>query len=103
MVDKGFDTWRARWARIKRGWELVFSTLFLLLSVLLSVAILPELPSITSRMLAGNGDAAQFLFIYIAFMAVSVLQFRWRTAFYPQLRRNASAALNKHLERNDTP
>lgn len=95
MENKWLDTWRARWARIKRGWELAISGLLLTVGVLLSVALLPELPSMVWGTLTGDGEAARTLFICAAGVAVCVLQWRWRTAFYPQLRRDAAIARDK--------
>lgn len=95
MENKWFDTWRARWARMKRVWELAISGLLLTVGVLLSVALLPELPSMVWGTLTGDGGAARTLFICAAGVAVCVLQWRWRTAFYPQLKRDAAAARDK--------
>lgn len=95
METKWLDTWRARWARFKRGWELGIAGLILGAGILLLVALLPELPSMIWSTLTGDGEAARTLFICGAGVAVCILQWRWRTAFYPQLRRDAAAARDK--------
>lgn len=95
MESKWIDTWRTRWARLKRGWELGIAGLILVSGVLLFVALIPELPSMVWGTLTGDGEAARTLFICAAGVAVCVLQWRWRTAFYPQLRRDAAAARDK--------
>ncbi|MGC3875387.1 hypothetical protein ACPF7Z_19280 [Halomonas sp. GXIMD04776] len=81
------DAWRVRWARVKRGVELGFSGLLLMVDILLSVALLPELPGLVSGTLAGDGDIARTLFVCATGIAVCVLQWRWRAAIYPGLRR----------------
>lgn len=84
---KWLDAWRVRWARVKRGVELGFSGLLLMVGILLSVALLPELPGLVSGTLAGDGDIASTLFVCVTGIAVCVLQWRWRAAIYPGLRR----------------
>lgn len=90
MGTKWIDTWRVRWARVKRGGELGLSGLLLMVGILLSVALLPELPGLVSGTLAGDGETARTLFVCAAGIAVCVLQWRWRAAIYPGLRRATS-------------
>lgn len=90
MGTKWIDIWRARWARVKRGGELGLSVLLLMVGILLFVALLPELPGLVSGILAGDGDTARTLFVCAAGIAVCVLQWRWRAAIYPGLRRATS-------------
>lgn len=85
---KWLDVWRVRWAQVKRGVELGLSGLLLMVSILLSVALLPELPSLVSVTLAGDGEAARTLFVCVAGIAVCVLQWLWRATIYPELRRD---------------
>ncbi|GAB2712723.1 hypothetical protein [Halomonas garicola] len=87
---KWLDTWRVRWTRLKRGMGLVISGLLLVVGILLSVALLPELPGLASAALAGDGEAARTLFVCVAGIAVCMLQWRWRAAIYPELRRDPS-------------
>lgn len=84
---KWLDTCRVRWARIKRGGELGLSGMLLVVGILLSVALLPELPGLVSGTLAGDGDIARTFFVCATGIAVCVLQWRWRAAIYPGLRR----------------
>lgn len=90
MKTKWIDTWRDSLARVKRGGELGLSGLLLVVGILLSVALLPELPGLIRGTLAGDGEAARTLFVCVAGIAVCMLQWRWRTAVYPQLRRDTS-------------
>ncbi|SDL22638.1 hypothetical protein SAMN05661010_01127 [Modicisalibacter muralis] len=90
MGTKWINTWRVRWARVKRGGELGLSGLLLVVGILLSVALLPELPGLVRGTLAGDGETARTLFVCAAGIAVCMLQWRWRTAIYPQLRRDTS-------------
>ena len=87
---KWLDTWRVRVARVKRGMGLVISGLLLVVGILLSVALLPELPGLISVALAGDGEAARTLFVCVVGIAVCVLQWQWRAAIYPELRRDPS-------------
>lgn len=87
---KWLDTWRARWARVKRGEELGLSGLLLVVGIFLSVALLPALPGLVRGTLAGDGEATRTLFVCAAGIAVCMLQWRWRAAIYPQLRRDTS-------------
>lgn len=87
---KWLDAWRVCWAQVKRGVELGLSGLLLMVSILLSVALLPELPGLVSGTLAGDGDTARTLFVCAAGIAVCGLQWRWRAAIYPGLRRDPS-------------
>lgn len=87
---KWLDAWRVRWARVKRGVELGLSGLLLMVGVLLSVALLPELPGLVSGTLAGDADTARTLFVCAAGIAVCVLQWRWRAAIYTEIRRDPS-------------
>ncbi|SHE52293.1 hypothetical protein SAMN02745148_00522 [Modicisalibacter ilicicola DSM 19980] len=90
MGTRWISTWRARWMRVKRGGELGFSGLLLVVGILLSLALLPELPGLVRGTLAGDGEAARTLFVCAAGIAVCMLQWRWRAAIYPQLRRDTS-------------
>jgi len=92
MDGKWFDTWRGRWARLKRAWELGVAGLLLFVGIVLFLVSIPELPSMIWGTLTGNGDVASTLIVSVGAIAVCVLQWRWRTAFYPQLRRDAAAA-----------
>lgn len=85
---KWLDTWRVRVARVKRGMGLVISGLLLVVGILLSVALLPELPGLVSAALTGDGESARTLFVCVAGIAVCVLQWRWRATIYPELRRD---------------
>ncbi|MBZ9539081.1 MULTISPECIES: hypothetical protein [Halomonadaceae] len=85
---KWLDTWRARVARVKRGVGLVISGLLLVVGILLSVALLPELPGLVSGTITGDGEAARTLFVCVAGIAVCVLQWLWRATIYPELRRD---------------
>ncbi|ARS53522.1 hypothetical protein B9G99_12190 [Kushneria konosiri] len=76
--------------RIKRGGELGFSGLLLIVGILLAVALLPEFPSLTRGALTGDNEAMRTLFACLAGIAVCLLQWRWRAAIYPQLRRKVS-------------
>ncbi|KAA0017431.1 hypothetical protein F0A16_12790 [Salinicola corii] len=87
---KWLDTWRVRVARVKRGMGLVISGLLLVVGILLSVALLPELPGLVSVALTGDGEAARTLFVCVAGIAVCVLQWLWRATIYPELRRDPS-------------
>lgn len=87
---KWLDTWRVRVARVKRGMGLVISGLLLVVGILLSVALLPELPGLVSAALTGDGESARTLFVCVAGIAVCVLQWRWRATIYPELRRDPS-------------
>ncbi|WP_219861527.1 hypothetical protein [Vreelandella piezotolerans] len=87
---KWLDTWRVRVARVKRGMGLVISGLLLVVGILLSVALAPELPGLVSGTLAGDGEAARALFVCVVGIAVCVLQWQWRAAIYPELRRDPS-------------
>jgi membrane protease YdiL (CAAX protease family) len=89
-TNKWLDTWCTHWVRMKRGWELGISGLILAMGALLFVALLPELPGLIWGALNGDSDAARTLFVCAAGIAVCLLQWRWRTAFYPQLRRDAT-------------
>ena len=84
---KWLDIWRDRVARVKRGVGLVISGLLLVVGILLSVVLLSELPGLVSAALAGDGEAARTLFVCVAGIAVCVLQWLWRAAIYPELRR----------------
>lgn len=95
METKWIDTWRARWTRLKRTWDLICSGFILAAGIIVFVALLPEWPAIVWGTLTGDSEAARTLFICGAGVAVCVLQWRWRTAFYPQLRRDAAAARDK--------
>ncbi len=90
MGTKWIDIWRARWARVKRGGELGLSGLLLVAGILLSVALLPELPSLVRGTLAGDVETARTLFVCAAGISVCMLQWRWRAAIYPELRRDTS-------------
>lgn len=90
MGTKWIGTLRVRWARVKRGGEVGLSGLLLVVGILLSVALLPELPGLVRGTLAGDGETARTLFVSAAGIAVCVLQWRWRAAIYPQLRRDTS-------------
>ncbi len=70
---KWLDTWRVRVARVKLGVGLVISGLLLEVGILLSVALVPELPGLVSVALAGDGEAAHTLFVCVAGIAVCVL------------------------------
>ncbi len=83
MGTKWIGTLRVRWARVKRGGEVGLSGLLLVVGILLSVALLPELPGLVRGTLAGDGEAARTLFICAAGIAVCLLQWRWRAAIYP--------------------
>jgi hypothetical protein len=87
---KWLDTWCARVARVKRGVGLVISGLLLVVGTLLSVALLPELPGLVSGTITGDGEAARTLFVCVVGIAVCMLQWRWRAAIYPELRRDPS-------------
>lgn len=87
---KWLNTWRARWVGLKRAGELGLSGLLLAVGVVLFVALLPELPGMVWGALTGDREATRTLFICAAGIAVCVLQWRWRTALYPQLRRDTS-------------
>ncbi|WP_030073707.1 hypothetical protein [Halomonas alkaliantarctica] len=87
---KWLDTCRVRWARVKRGVGLTISGMLLVVGILLSVALLPELPGLISVALAGDGEAARTLFVCVVGIAVCVLQWQWRAAIYPELRRDPS-------------
>lgn len=80
---KCLDTWRVRWRRVKRGMGLVISGLLLVVGILLSLALLPELPGLISATLAGDGEAARTLFVCAAGITVCVLQWQWRAAISP--------------------
>ncbi|MEC8937729.1 MAG: hypothetical protein VYB20_11075 [Pseudomonadota bacterium] len=84
------DTWRARWVGIKRAGELGLSGLLLAVGVVLFVTLLPELPGMVWDALTGDEEVTRTLFICAVGIAVCVLQWRWRMALYPQLRRNAA-------------
>lgn len=90
MGTKWICTLRVRWARVKRGSALGLSGLLLVVGILLSLVLLPELPGLVSGALAGDGEAARTLFVCVAGIAVCMLQWRWRAAIYPQLRRDTS-------------
>ncbi|MDT8880299.1 hypothetical protein RSO68_12540 [Halomonas saccharevitans] len=90
METKWIDTWRVRWARVKRGGALGLSGLLLVVGILLFVAFLTELPGLVRGTLTGDGEAARTLFFSAAGIAVCILQWRWRTALYPELRSDAS-------------
>ncbi|MGP9575358.1 MULTISPECIES: hypothetical protein [Halomonadaceae] len=87
---KWLDAWRVRWARVKRGVEMGLSGLLLMVGILLSVALLPELPGLVSGTITGDDEAARTLFVCLAGIAVCMLQWRWRAAIYLQLRRGTS-------------
>jgi len=87
---KWLDTLRTRWVGLKRAGELGLSGLLLAVGVLLFVALLPELPGMAWGALNGDGEAASTLFACASGIAVCSLQWRWRVALYPQLRRDAS-------------
>lgn len=87
---KWLDTCRVRWARVKRGVGLAISGMLLVVGLLLSVALLPELPGLISVALAGDGEAARTLFVCVAGIAVCVLQWLWRATIYPELRLDPS-------------
>lgn len=87
-IIEWFDPWHARWARLKRGMGLVISGLLLVVGILLFVALLPELPGLVSGTLAGDGEAARTLFVCVVGIAVCILQWQWRAAIYPELRRD---------------
>ena len=89
MPSQWFATWRVRWMRIKRLAELGLSGVLLLIGALLVVALIPALPSVVTNALAGDIHAIKTLLVCTAGIAVCVLQWRWRTAIYPQLRRDA--------------
>lgn len=87
---KWLNNWHARWACIKRAGELGLSGLLMAVGILLFVVLLSELPSMVWDALTGDGEAAGTLFVCAAGIAVCMLQWRWRTAIYPQLRHDAS-------------
>lgn len=89
-IIKWFNAWHVRWVRLKRGMGLAISGLLLVVGILLSVALLPELPGLISVALAGDGEAARTLFVCVVGIAVCVFQWQWRAAIYPELRRDPS-------------
>lgn len=95
MESKWIESWRSRWAYAKRLFELGVSGLLLVSGVLLALALTTELPGMVWGTLTGDGEAASTLFIFGAGVAVSILQWRWRAAFYPQLRRDAKVERHK--------
>lgn len=90
MPSQWFATWHARWMRIKRLGELWLSGVLLLIGALLVVALIPALPGMVSNALAGDTHTIKTLLVCTAGIAVCALQWRWRTAIYPQLRRDVS-------------
>ena len=90
MNSKWFNSWCTRWARLKRAWELGISGLLLVAGIILFLVSIPELPSMIWGTMTGNWDAASTLIVSVGAIAVCVLQWRWRTAFYPQIRRDAA-------------
>lgn len=87
MEDKWMSIWRARWAQIKRGVELGLSGFLLVVGIMLSVALFSELPGLFRETLTGDSETARTLFVCTAGIAVCVLQWRWRAAIYPGIRR----------------
>lgn len=84
------DVWRAWWACVLRSWELGLSGLLLGVGILLSLALLPELPHLAWGTLTGRFEATRTLFVCAAGIAVCILQWKWRSAIYPQLKHDAS-------------